>query len=122
MGWGCDPIGADVRLKGRWHEDRAVLGTDRPQDAATTPVLQPSLSEWAPRTPHLLLIALQQGNEDTGDSAGCGIYLRGRCAQSQAMPGPGVDEGRGEGGGQAGGGAWASLCGQSTAPRPRSGT
>lgn len=49
------------------------------------PALHPMPLWGAPLTPHLLLIALQEGDEEAGDSTGCGVHLRERHAQTEAQ-------------------------------------
>lgn len=54
MGGGRDPIGAEVGLEGRGHEDRAVLGTEQASGCCHCPGPPPSASLGAilpaPRT------------------------------------------------------------------------
>lgn len=39
----------------------------------------------APGPPHLLLIALQEGDEESGDSTGCGVHLGDRHGQPETQ-------------------------------------
>lgn len=71
-----DPIGAKVGLEGRGHEDGAILGTEQASGRCQCPrPPPPCLPEGDPSTPHLLLVALQEGDEEARDSTGRGVHL-----------------------------------------------
>lgn len=90
MGGRRDPIGAEVGLEDRGHEHRAILGREQASGRCpASPAASASLREILPLPPHLLLIALQERNEEAGDSTGCGVHLQEGHAQTQLPAGPG---------------------------------
>ena len=128
VGGGGDPIGAEVGLEGRGHKHRAVLGREqasggRPAGLPASGLRPPPWDPPAAPAPHLLLIALQEGDEETRDSAGRGVHLRGGALRSRLRrPREGLRCGSpawGEGGA---GEAVGSPCARTAAPPPRSGT
>lgn len=94
MGGGGDPIGAEVGLEGRGHEHRAVLGRERASGCRPAPALQPPPLHVPSSPRHLLLIALQEGDEEAGDGTGRGVHL----GEGQSS-----DPGRAGGGARVGG-------------------
>lgn len=115
VGGGRDPIGAEVGLEGRGHEDGAILGTEEASGHCPAPALSPrSRLGWDLR-PHLLLVALQEGDEEARDSAGRGVHLGQRWAQAQAPP-PVPWEAARPGGRGAAGVAALTVCANRSSP------